>query len=79
MNLKRACRIFIIIDVIIAILIILGAWWIGNPYPETRPIFDKLLEFYYLLLLMPVFLSLVHNIQQKKKMKDELDEDDNWK
>ena len=77
MNLKKACRISIVIDVIVAILILLGVWLIGDPYPETRPIFEKLLDFYYLLLLLPVGLSLVHNIQQKKKKKDEL-YDDNW-
>lgn len=77
MNLKKACRISIVIDVIVAILILLGVWFIGDPYPETRPIFEKLLDFYYLLLLLPVGLSLVHNIQQKKKKKDEL-YDDNW-
>jgi len=78
MNLKKACRISIVIDVIIAILILLGVWFIGDPYPETRPIFEKLLEFYYLLLLVPVGLSLVHNIQHKKNIKEELYEDDNW-
>lgn len=78
MNLKKACRISIVIDVIIAIFILLGEWFIGEPYPETRPIFEKLLDLYYLLLLVPVGLSLVHNIRQKKKQKEELYEDDNW-
>ena len=77
MNLKKACRISIVVDVIVVIFILLGVWFIGDPYPETRPIFEKLLEFYYLLLLVPVGLSLVHNIQQKKQ-KEELYEDDNW-
>ena len=78
MNLKKACRISAVIAVIIAVIIIIAVSLIGEPDPQTRALFDKILEFYYLFLLMPVFLSLAHNIQHKKKMKDELDEDDNW-
>ena len=78
MNLKKACRISAVITVIVGIIIIIAVAVIGEPDPQTRALFDKILEFYYLFLLMPVFLSLAHNIQHKKKMKDELYEDDNW-
>lgn len=78
MNLKKACRISAVIAVIVGIVIIIAVSMIGEPDPQTRALFDKILECYYLFLLMPVFVSLAHNIQHKKKMKDELYEDDNW-
>ena len=78
MNLKTACRISAAIAVIVGIIIIITVSFIGEPDPQTKALFDKILEFYYLFLLMPVFLSLAHNIQHKRKMKDELYEDDNW-
>jgi len=78
MNLKKACRISAVIAVIVGIIIIIAVSMIGEPDPQMRALFDKILKFYYLFLLMPIFLSLAHNIQHKKKMKDELYEDDNW-
>ena len=78
MNLKKACRTSAVIAVLVGIIIIIAVSMIGKPDPQTRALFDKILEVYYLFLLMPVFLSLAHNIQHKKKMKDELYEDDNW-
>jgi len=78
MNLKKACRISAVIAVIVGIIIIIAVSMIGEPDLQMRALFDKILKFYYLFLLMPIFLSLAHNIQHKKKMKDELYEDDNW-